>query len=67
MAEKPLDIQYDEATDIVVINGIRYSTYSAELFRTLARAPLGTLIRIEDRNEGTITVRQYAKGEMVIA
>ena len=55
---KPLDVKYDEDTDVLDICGIRYS---GALFRVIGYGPLGTWLRIEGRNDGAVTLRQFSK------
>ena len=49
----PLQISYSSHTDVVVINGVKYS---GELFRPLALAREGQWLRIEGNRGGTMTV-----------
>ena len=60
----PLRIEYDESIDLLKVDGIRYA---GTLFRGFCNLPIGTLMRIEKREDGVITVRSYASGESVIA
>ena len=53
MNNKPLNIQYDEANDLLVIDGIRYSGH---IFRSLALCEPGAWLRFEDRSGGVISL-----------
>ena len=55
---KPLEISYDAASDLLIIDGIRYS---GELFRGFAHLELGTWFRIIDRDDGVITLNQPSR------
>lgn len=48
-----LDYDYDSEDDVITIEGI---AYSGELFRAAAFSNIGTWMRIEDRNNGSISV-----------
>lgn len=53
-----LDIEYDTYSDVLTIDGVKYR---GEIFRTLGIAPLGTWIRINERNKyGTITLQHVS-------
>ena len=52
-AVMPLLIDYDEATDIVRINGV---PYAGMLFRALQLGQPGTWLRIEGRADDVLTV-----------
>lgn len=49
----PLVISYSAHTDMVVINGVRYS---GQLFREFALAREGQWLRMEGNRGGTLTV-----------
>lgn len=48
-----LRIDYDKYTDVLTVDGIRYS---AELFRIFAFCKQGTWLRLEKRQDGVVTV-----------
>ena len=48
-----LDYDYNVALDVITIEGI---AYSGDLFREAAFSNLGTWMRLEDRNHGSISV-----------
>jgi hypothetical protein len=49
----PLAIDYDRDNDIVIIEGVKYS---GALFRAFAFAEVGSILRIEQRKDGLVTV-----------
>lgn len=61
---KHLEVKYDLDRDVLVVDGMKYA---GALFRSFALAPVGTLLRIEAREDGVVTVHQYAPGEKVTA
>lgn len=63
---EPLRIEQDPSRDLVTIEGVKYA---GELFRGLGNVGFkpGTLIRIEKREDGALTVREFAPGETVVA
>ena len=54
-AQSPLRYEYDEATDVMIIEGVRYS---GALLRGWGRDgfPVGMCIRIKSRDDGVLTV-----------
>lgn len=54
----------DEVTDTITLYGVRYSR---KVFRTLGLGPIGTLLRMEKRDDGIVTLRTYEPGEQVTA
>lgn len=51
----PLTVHYDPATDILTVDGLRFS---GAYFRAYALEPVGSVLRIEKRDEdGAITIR----------
>jgi hypothetical protein len=50
----PLTYEYDEAKDVMTIEGVRYSGF---LLRQLGAIPVGKLIRIVSRDDGVLTLR----------
>lgn len=59
-----LAVKYDAREDVLEVEG---NKYSGVLFRKFAFAPVGTLLRIEAREDGVITVHQYPPGDLVSA
>ena len=60
----PDEIVVDEDRDTITIYGI---VYSRGLFRTFGLGAIGKLMRIEKREDGIVTVREYPPGEQVTA
>lgn len=61
----PDEIVVDEERDLIVIYGIRYSR---KFFRDLGGvSPVGALLRIEAREDGVLTLREYKPGAQVTA
>jgi hypothetical protein len=54
MAVKALAYTYDRETDVMTIEGIRYS---GALLRELGVLPVGKLIRVVAREDGVLTLR----------
>lgn len=48
---QPLRVEYDATSDLVVIDGLRYS---GEVFRSLALVAPGTWFRVEGRCNNTV-------------
>ena len=44
----PLQFDYDVASDILTVNGVKYT---GEMFRSMALAPAGTWLRLDGRSE----------------
>ena len=58
-------IEHFPDDDVVQIEGIKYACV---IFRALGLAPVGTLMRIEKRDDdGVLTIKTYPAGEQVIA
>jgi len=54
---EPLNYSYDPGTDVMTIEGIRYS---GDVFRGLGfkqAIPIGSRIFIEDRHDGVVVLR----------
>lgn len=49
-----MKIAYDSDRDVLEIEGTKYS---GELFRALGFAPIGTVLEIVSRENGTVTMR----------
>lgn len=56
----PLDIQHDAERDVVTICGI---AYAGDLFRALGFGPIGTVLRIDKRADGVVTLTRAARSE----
>ena len=52
------NIAYHPDSDVLTINGVHYA---AEVFRSLGVLPVGSLVRIENREGGVLTL--YKVGE----
>lgn len=50
---KPLEVYYDDEADILLVDGVRFTGH---YFRSLANAPVGAWLRIEERNGNTLTI-----------
>jgi hypothetical protein len=61
MTELPDFIDYDEATQTLTIHGVKYAE---ELFRAFAFDCPGTMLRIVNRQDGTITVERIPPTEL---
>jgi hypothetical protein len=48
-----LKVDYDQHTDVLTVDGVRYSGH---IFRTLALCAPGTWLRFEDRRDGVVSV-----------
>lgn len=48
-----LSVSFDPWSDVLTVEGIRYA---GELFRALAVLPVGTTVRIVDRQGGVLTL-----------
>lgn len=55
---KPLKFSYDEESDVLTIERIRYS---GELFRAFGFAPEGERFEIVERKDGIVTLRSLPK------
>lgn len=66
MTDQTIEMVYDRDRDIVTINGVKYA---GAFFRSFGihGAPVGSLLRIIKRDDGTLTVEKFAPGETVIA
>lgn len=50
-----LAYQYDEDTDVLTVEGIKYA---GSVFRAFGIAPIGTTFKIVERKDGIVTVRR---------
>lgn len=50
---KPIELSHDPATDVVTIDGYKFS---GDLLRQMTASPLGVRFRIIERKDGCITV-----------
>lgn len=55
----PLDVQYDRGTDILTVNGRRFS---GALFRGMDSWPEGTVFRLERGPDGVVTISLLHRG-----
>lgn len=53
-----LNLNYDQANDVLTIEGIRYS---GNLFRELGFAPIDTCLKIVSRHDGVVTVTKIVE------
>jgi hypothetical protein len=51
-----LNFSYDERTDSITIEGVKYH---GDLFRKLGIAPVGSLIEIVAREDGVLTLKLH--------
>ncbi len=58
----PDEVIADEET--ITIYGV---VYARHVFRTLGLGPIGSLLRLEKREDGVITIHVYSPGEQVAA
>lgn len=53
IAETGLSVQYDHATDVLTVEGVRYS---GVLFRSLGICETGKWMKVVERKDGVLTV-----------
>lgn len=58
LMSEALQVSYDREMDVITIEGIRYS---GELFRTFGMAPVGTWLRIMERENLVLTTYTPSK------
>lgn len=56
----PLEVSYDRESDILTVNGMRYS---GAVFRAYALCPVGTAVQFIERADGCITLRKIVPGQ----